>query len=156
MEKKSGFTLIELIIVIVIMAVVSAYVVARWPGTNINLNAQAQQLASAVRYTQSLALSQGQRYRLNLTSSSYSITTTGGTAVADLVTGSNSTSISSGITVAWTNLPNALLAFDGNGSPYTDSTATTLLATNATITLTQNSVTRTLTITPQTGRVILQ
>jgi MSHA pilin protein MshC len=156
MEKKSGFTLIELIIVIVIMIVLSAYAVARWPGNHINLNAQAQQLANQLRYTQSLAFSQSQRYRLNLTSTSYSITTTGGTAVTDPVTGSNSTNLPSGITMTWTNLPNSLVAFDGKGSPYTNSTATTLLASNATIRFSQGSTTRTVLITPQTGRVIVQ
>jgi prepilin-type N-terminal cleavage/methylation domain-containing protein len=157
MEKKLGFTLIELIIVIVVMVVLSAYAVARWPGNHINLNAQAQQLANQLRYTQSLAFSQNQRYRLNLTSTSYNITTTGSTAVADPVTGSNATNLPSGITMTWSaELPNALVAFDSKGSPYTDSSATTLLANDATIRLTQGSTTRTVLITPQTGRVIVQ
>jgi len=156
MEIKSGFTVIELIVVMLITAVLSAFAVARWPSYSININAQAQQLASEIRYTQSLAFSQGQRYRLNLTSSSYNITTIGGTSVSDPVTGSSSTNFASGTTVAWSNLPNNLIAFDGNGTPYTDSSATTLLAANATISLTRSGVTRTVLITPQTGRVIVQ
>jgi type II secretion system protein H len=155
MDKKAGFTLIELIVVIVIMVALTAYAVTRWPGSNINLNAQAQQLAAMLRYTQSLAQSQGQRYRLNLTSSSYNITTLLGIAVTDPVTGAASTNVSSGITMAWTNLPNNLVAFDGNGSPYTNSLATTLLTSAATIKLTQGGVTRTVSITPQTGRIIV-
>jgi type II secretion system protein H len=155
MDKKAGFTLIELIVVIVIMVALTAYAVTRWPGSNINLNAQAQQLAAMLRYTQSLAQSQGQRYRLNLTSSSYNITTFLGIAVTDPVTGAASTNVSSGITMAWTNLPNNLVAFDGNGSPYTNSLATTLLTSAATIKLTQGGVTRTVSITPQTGRIIV-
>lgn len=156
MEKKSGFTLIELTIVIVILAIISTIVIVKWPSSNINLNADAQQLASEIRYTQSLAFSHGVRYRLNLTSTSYSITDISGNAVVDPVTGSNSTSLSSGNTATWTNLPNDLIAFDSNGNPYTDSGATTLLTSTAVITLTRGSVSRTISISPETGRVIVQ
>jgi MSHA pilin protein MshC len=156
MEKKSGFTLIELIVVIVIMTIISAYAVARWPGVNINLNAQAQQLANQIRYTQSQAFANNIQYRINLTSTSYSITDINGNAVIDPVTGANTTSMSSGITASFANLPNNLIAFDANGIPYTNSTATTVLASVAVITLSQGGVSRTVSISPQTGRVIVQ
>jgi MSHA pilin protein MshC len=156
MEKKSGFTFIELVIVIALLAILSTYAVTRWPSANVNLNAEAQQLASEIRYTQSLAFSKGQRYRLNLTSTNYSITDISGNAVSDPNTGNNSTTFSNGISTSLSNLPNNIIAFDGNGSPYIDSTATTTLTANATITLSKGSVSRIVLITPETGRVILQ
>jgi hypothetical protein len=52
-------------------------------------------------------------------------------------------------------LTNNYVAFDGKGIPYTDVAASTALAANATITLTSGSNTRTVVISPQTGRVIV-
>lgn len=156
MEKKSGFTFIELIIVIVILTIIATIAIMRWPSSNINLNAQAQQLAGEIRYTQSLAFSHGVRYRLNLTSTSYNITDISGNAVPDPVTGNNSTSLASGMTASWTNLPNNLVAFDGNGNPYIDSAATSLLGSIAVITLSAGGANRTISISPETGRVIVQ
>ena len=154
-QNKSGFTLIELIIVIVIISILSIGTIKYWPGS-VSLNAEAYQLANEINYTQSLAFSKGKRYRLNLTSISYSITDINGNVVPDPVKNTNSTSFSSGITATWSNLPNALIAFDSNGNPYTNNTATTLLATTAVITLTQNGANKNISISPQTGRVIVQ
>jgi prepilin-type N-terminal cleavage/methylation domain-containing protein len=155
LKNKSGFTLIELIVVIVLVSIVSKVIITKWPKA-VNLNAQAYQLANEINYTQSLAFSQGKRYRLNLTSTGYSITDINGNAVPDPVTHTNSTSFPSGVTASWSNLPNALIAFDSNGNPYTNSAATTLLAATAVITLTQGGVGKTISISQQTGRVIVQ
>ena len=155
MKRNTAFTLIELIVVILIAAILAAIAVARWPGGRINLNATAQQLASDIRYTQTLAMSRAQDYRLNVTASTYSITTGGGTAVNNPITGSANVALPSGttITISPTNLPNNLIAFDSQGIPYTDSTTAATLGSAAVITLTSNSLTTTVTIQPQTGRV---
>ncbi|HEV2614610.1 MAG TPA: GspH/FimT family pseudopilin [Gammaproteobacteria bacterium] len=155
MKRNAAFTLIELIVVIIIAAILAAIAVSRWPGTEINLNAQAQQLASDIRYTQTLAMSRAQDYRLNLTATTYSITTTGGAAINNPVTGNASVALGSGITITLspTNLPSNLIAFNSLGVPYTNSGATTTLNSAAVITLTSGANTKTITIQPQTGRV---
>jgi type II secretory pathway pseudopilin PulG len=158
MKNIHGFYFVEFIVTIVILAILSTVVIVRWPGETINLNAQAQQLASDIRYTQSLAMTHGQRYRLNLVSTNqYTITTIGGTALNHPVTGSTTTTLGTGIIYGtFTNLPNNLIAFDGAGIPYTNSAATIALAATATVRLTFGSQTKTVQISPETGNVVVQ
>jgi len=133
--------------------------VSRWPGNNINLNAQAQQLGSEIRRTQSLAMSRGQRFRINLSSGGYSITDSSGTNYyTDTIRGQNTINFPSDITASWSNtvLNNNLISFDGNGTPYTNAAASTALSSTAVISLTSAGYTRTVSVSPGTGRVIVQ
>ena len=157
MKRNTAFTLIELIVGVLIIAILSTIAVTRWPGTMINLNSQTQQLASDIRYTQNLAMSRAQDYRLNLTTTTYSITSGGGTAVNNSITGSATVTLGTGITITIspTNLPNNLITFNSLGVPYTDTGATTALSNAAVITLTSGTNTKTITIQPQTGRVTI-
>lgn len=154
---QKGFTLLELVIVIILLSILSATALITWPSMSINLGAQAQQLADDLRYTQSMAMNKGTRYYLiKLTSTSYQIRTLAGSAVT-LPTGGTTVTLGSGITFGTlTNLPNSLVTFDGKGAPYTDTgTPGTALASTATIPLTSGGVTRTVSIYPQTGRAIV-
>lgn len=157
MKKSTGFSLLELVVVISVIAILAASLIPRISSDALTIAAQAEQVASDIRYTQSLAMTQGQRYRVNFPSTTtYTITDTSG--VATFSPGAGNTSAvtlqqSAVITLPPTNLANSLVAFDGRGIPYTDAGATTVLASAATITLTQGSSTRTITIQPQTGRV---
>jgi len=156
-KKCLGFTVVELIVVIVLISIMAAIAVPRW-ATSPNLDAQTQQLLSDLRYTQMLAITHGQRFRVNFTlPSSYDTTNLSGTPVANISTGGNTITLRSGITISsLTNLPNDLVAFDERGIPYTDSGATVALAANATITLSYNGMTRSIVITQQTGSMVAQ
>lgn len=56
--RKSGFTLIESVIVIVIMAILAAVVAIRWsPFDTIKLNNATRKVAADIRYAQKLAIS---------------------------------------------------------------------------------------------------
>ncbi len=154
-RKHSGFTMVELVLVITIIAILAVFSLPRW-SASINPNAAAEQLAADIRYTQSLAMTHGQRYRLNLVApNNYSITTITGTAIPSSVTGANTVTLDSYVVFGtFTNLPGNLIAFDGQGIPYTNAAATTALATTATIPVTGGgSATRTIQISPTTGRV---
>ena len=155
MKRNTAFTLIELIVVILITTILASIAITQWPGARINLNAQAQQLASDIRYTQTLAMSRATEYTLNVTATTYSITTGGGAAVNNPITGSATVTLGTGITITIspTNLPNNLVTFNSLGEPYINTTATTALANAAVITLTSGGITKTITIQPQTGRV---
>jgi len=155
--KHRGFTIVEFIVVIVLISIVAAIAVPRWV-TSPNLDAQTQQLLSDLRYAQMLAITHGQRFRVNFTlPSSYGITTLAGTAVPNISTNTNTITLRSGITISGlTNLPNNLIAFDEQGIPYSDSAATVPLAANATITLSYNGMTRSIVITQQTGSMAAQ
>jgi general secretion pathway protein H len=156
---ERGFTLRELVIVMLIVGIISAIALARTGNDPLMLSTQVDQLAGDIRYVQALAMTQGQRYRINLSATGYTLTLAdaGGTLVPHPVTGSTAqTNWNSGVTVALppTNLPNNLVAFDGRGIPYIDNVATNVLAAGtATITLSKGGANQSVAITAQTGRV---
>ena len=148
----------ELLVVITVIGILAGLAMSRDPGNNISLLAQTQQLANDIRYTQSLAMSRALRYRVNLSAGSYSITDINSNVVPNVITGANSTTLGSGMTITLppTNLPNDLIAFDSQGTPYTNSTATTTLSSAATITVKEGTLSHTITIAPQTGKLTVQ
>jgi type II secretory pathway pseudopilin PulG len=158
MVAESGFTLIELVSIIVILSILSVTAFFAWPGTSINLGAEAQQVANDLRYTQALAMTKGQRYRFVITSSTtYQIANSSGTAILN-ARGTTSTTLFTGLSFGTlTNLPNSLVVFNGNGIPYTTTGSPgTALAATASIPITGGSSTKTITITPSTGRILVQ
>ena len=161
--RSHGFTLVELIVVMVVLGILAAIFVLRSNNPAIILSTQAEQLAADIRYVQSLAMTQGwsgvaptaRRYRINFTATSYSLTDVSGVAVAHPggTTGPISFAGDVSISVPPSNLPNSLVAFDGLGRPYTDAGAATLLASTATISMVSSGSTRTVQIFPETGMV---
>ena len=111
-----------------------------------------------IRYTQQLSMTRGERYRLVITpaTNAYKILNSAGTAIT-MPTGNATVTLKSGITFgALTYLPNNLIVFDCQGIPYTNTVAShggTLLGNTATIPLTAGSLTKTVSISPETGRV---
>jgi prepilin-type N-terminal cleavage/methylation domain-containing protein len=155
---QRGFTLQEMLIVIVLVGIISAIALPRMGNDPVLLSTQVDQLAGDIRYVQALAMTQAQRYRINLTATGYTFTLAdaGGTAVIHPLTGSAAPiNWNSGTAIALppTNLPNNLVAFDGRGVPYTDNLATTALAATATIVLSRGPANQQITISPETGKV---
>ncbi len=143
---------------IVVIAIISVLALPRMGNDPALLSAQVSQLAGDIRYVQTLAMTQGQRYRINFTATGYTFTQAdaGGTPVPHPVTGSTAQiAWNSGVTISLpANLGNNLVAFDGQGVPYTDNVATSALGSTATIMLNKSGApSQSVTITPQTGRV---
>lgn len=154
-----GFTLVELIAVILVLAILGFALLAALPGRQVHLAAQADQLAADLRLVQSLSMTRGQRYCLNLTVNSYQLANNGcATLVAHPVQGATAAAIAldPGLTMTWAGLPNGLVTFSGRGEPFVDAAATTALAAEAVITLTADAQTVTVRVTPETGRVRVQ
>jgi hypothetical protein len=74
-----------------------------------------------------------------------------------LAEGNTTETLNSGITFGtFTNLPSNLIAFDSNGAPYTNTSLPgTALSSTATMPLTGDGSTETISISPQTGRVTI-
>ena len=72
--RQQGFTLVELIVVMLVMSVLAAYVGTRWSFGDATVSAQAEQLARDLRHAQMLAMQQGQTLRLESTGGGYRVT----------------------------------------------------------------------------------
>ena len=155
----NGFTLVELVAIIVLVALLAFMAIPRLPGPSLGVDSQAEQLAAEIRYTQSLSMTRGDRYRINLTSASYQITDSGGVN-PEVHPGTSSTNpvLLDGVALSGYNPPltNNYVAFDGRGVPYTVYNSSTGMTSNATITLSAGGSTRTVVISPETGRVVVQ
>lgn len=156
MEKTigcSGYTLIQLVIVIIILSILAITFIFKWSNTSFSLGAQAALLANDIRYTQSLAITQNQRFSLviNTSTKSYQIQNELNQPVTISTRGNTiylSNNISFGVITTITNK----IIFNTKGIPYDDYPVTPLTQT-ATISLTSRGQTQTITIYPETGRV---
>lgn len=150
MKRTSGYTLIELISVIMIISIVAVYLIFTWPGAEINLDAQTQQVANDIRYAQALSMTSGLSYKfIILTNTTYQIQQTIAGTPITMAQGNTTVTLNSGITFG--SYSTSAIEFDGKGQPY-NSTGT-ILAANATIPLTAGGQTETVTVTPITGSV---
>lgn len=130
-SKSKGFTLVELTIVIVVVGILITYVVLMWPDKSIELDTQAAQLASDIRYVQSLSMSHNNNtatnnlylYRLDLSNSNqYQILDGSGNPIK-YPPGSSTTIVSLGNGISMSNNRTSYLVFDGTGTPYYSQTA---------------------------------
>lgn len=152
--RARGFTVIELVFVLVIVGLLAVFVAPRLITTSsITLPAAAAKLAASIRYTQSLAMSRGQRYRINFAGATYQITDMGGAPIVQPTTASTAAVSVAPATLSGFNPPltGGYVAFDSKGVPYVS--ATTALAGTATVTLTAGSDVASVTIAPETGHV---
>lgn len=136
-----GFTLVELVIVIVVLGVISAYAVMKSVSpAEFTLPSQAQKLASDIRHAQTLAYTSGNRMRLTITAG------TNGTYGVTCVTGSAPCNTDFSVTLQ----KDVVLA----GTPTTlDFTSLGQPSAGASYTLTSGSSTVTVAVAALTGLV---
>ena len=152
--RASGFSVLELVLVLVMVGLLAVFALPRvFTTESITLPAAAARLAASIRYTQSLAMSRGQRYRINFAAGTYQITDMGGAPIVQPLTAGTAAVSVAPATLSGFNPPltAGYVAFDGKGVPYVSATAA--LAGTATITLTVGSEAATVSIAPETGHV---
>lgn len=157
-HTTQGFTLIELIMVIMIASILAVVALTQWQGPALNVYGQAEQVANDIRYAQALSMTKGQRfYFVEVSSTTYQIKNLAGTAIT-FASGSTTATLNNGITFgSFTNLPSSLVTFDGTGIPYINtSTPGTALSSAASIPLTSSGKTNTVIIAPTTGVTSIQ
>lgn len=141
--KQTGFTLIEAVIVFVIIGIISVFVAARWHGPDMSLDAQTDQLARDIRYTQSLAMQRAEQFRINLNAGAnqYTIFDNGGTPIIHPASNTSTITLSGGVQLN----TSGNIIFNSLGVPISG-------AGNYNLSITAGG-NRTISVTPETGRV---
>jgi MSHA pilin protein MshC len=153
-KSSQGFTLIEMVVVILIIAILSVLLINQLPTASIDLGAEAQKIVDNVRYTQALSMYTGQRYYLFApASNTYEIINESSTPIV-LAQGNTLVTFPAGVIFAATNLPQGMVGFNGRGVPITDMTGT-LLTTVGTFSLSNGTTTMIISVQPVTGSVTL-
>lgn len=146
-RHQDGFTLVELVIVIVVVAVLAAVGIMNSPSpAELSLPSQAEKMASDLRHAQTLAHTSGNRLSLTIdeTNDSYAIGCVAASPCPQAFTGQ----IEKGVQLTVTTGPNPI-EFDTLGQPKTTANA----ATSASYTLTYDTSSTKISIAPLTGFV---
>jgi len=151
-KNNRGFTLVELVIVIIVMAIISCIIALR--TSSVDLSNQIFQVINDIRYAQSLACSSNLRHRFYFDSNAYRI------ASYDQSTGSetfiyfpyadaNFVPLASGISFSKPPTPNCI-AFNGRGQPC-DCNSGTTFTNDVTFRLSAGTTTKDAVVTAFTG-----
>jgi len=160
-----GITLVELVVVLLLVAILAFAVSPRFSENTLELSSQAEQVATDIRYAQTLSITRGAalgsqgRYCIFFTATGYqyrnnanSYATPCTVAVAHPATGSSTAIVLAGTAVSTANLTGNYLEFDTKGQP----TSLAAPASDATITLTATGGPRAVVVSPVTGRARVQ
>jgi prepilin-type N-terminal cleavage/methylation domain-containing protein len=140
---QRGFTMIEMVVVLIVMAIIATFILARaTPGSN-NLIAQAEILKSHLRYAQIRAMNDTVPWGIRIPDAGSYILYKNNAQATSLLPGETAQThtLPTGITVTGVGLT---YNFDDWGSPGTST---------LTITLSQGSTTSNITITKNTGYI---
>ena len=144
--QETGFTLLELVTVLLLLAILSTSVFLRWSPGSVTLNAQADQLAATLRHAQALALAQGRGLGLTIQSANAYAITDGTAVITDPQGVRQAFTLANGATLSGNDL-----RFDSLGRPIDASS--NLIATARSWTLGADGSTATVRVEPVTGFV---
>jgi len=161
MKPCNGFSLIELVTVITLVGILSAYAVARWPSdSELKLPSQANLFQAHLKHTQYLASIWGVPLRLTIAANSYSVScvTSPGPAPCDVspvidpaTNEAFNVVLQSGVSLSLASTP-AVTDFDSLGRPV--SSGSIISTTPArTFSLVAGSSTRNIVLSSITGYV---
>ena len=153
--SHKGFTLIELIMVIVLIGIIAVFIAPRLGDmTSTKAAAFRDKLRADIRYAQNLAMTRNQRGRVTFTANSYSVTIGGNPAFDPARGGNLSVTLGSGdyVGLSFTAIgfTGSYVEFDSLGVPY-DGGGT--LAAAKSVTVTGGGSNYSVTVQPQTGAV---
>jgi prepilin-type N-terminal cleavage/methylation domain-containing protein len=115
-QKNSGFTLLEVVLVLVIAGIIGVVVASRFVGVDTNMVVQTDVVKTHLRYAQIRAMSSNAIWGINFQGTTYSFFKNGNTADTVYFPGEESLTI---------DLPSGksaseIVSFDSWGKPHTD------------------------------------
>ncbi len=144
-NRCRGFTLIELVAVLLILGVLGSGIMLRWAPGDQSLSAQADLFARNLRHAQAMAMARGVALVLDVkTASNYAITD-GTATIRDSAGALQNFTLDNGVTLSVSNL-----RFDSLGRPLNGGS---LMSAAQSWTLSGESSTETVQIQPLTGFV---
>jgi prepilin-type N-terminal cleavage/methylation domain-containing protein len=144
--NQQGFTLVELVMVVVIIGILAAMAAPRMSLTDSSVHAQAAQIARDIRHAQMLAMTQGRTLIFQSLGGSYRCTDSTSTIITDPATQQPFTfTLSNGVTLTATSV-----SFDSLGRPVS---AGVLRSTAVNYTASGGGQSAALSVSPVTGFV---
>jgi type II secretory pathway pseudopilin PulG len=145
MRRDSGFTLMELVTIIILLGIVTTFVAVR-TGSDFRAVGDAEELIQAIRHTQERAMhntGDGQAYAIVISGSGYQLNPAPAGRYADALDG-----VLEGSSIT----PTGAIVFDGRGTPLCGGGLSCTGASQS-IALTASGETVTLVLEPYTGYV---
>ncbi len=149
--NNHGFTWLELIVVMVVIGFISAVTVGGLMTRDTELVSRTEVIKTHLRYAQSRSLNTNTVWYLQFSSNSYSLYKYGEDTPKRLPGGDSATVTLPGAMSMTLNPDSSYVSFDNLGKPCTDSGARTAQTADRTLTVTDSSGSRTITITKNTG-----
>lgn len=152
-DRQRGFTMIEMVVVLIIMSIIASFIVVRASTSGNDLIVQTEILKSHLRYAQIRAMNDTVPWGINIPSggTSYILYRNNAQATTYLLPGENAQmhTLPTGVTI--TTGVGSTFNFNEWGIPV--DTGSTPIASQQTITLTQGSTASSITITKNTGYI---
>ena len=149
MKDPQGFTLLEVILVLVLIGIVTVAVASRFSDNAIKLSAATEVLKSHLRYAQIKAMSTDTPWYVQVAGGGYALYRSGDGSPRYFPGEERTTVPLDGMSVT---LPgSSTIGFDAWGSPFLDAAATTPQTADRTVTVSDGTATRQLVITANTG-----
>ena len=152
LKKNHGFTMIEIIAVLLIMAIVTVIVASKVASTSeYELKSRTEVIKSHLRYAQLMAMNSDSTWGINFpTSGTYSLFRNGDTSqtVTFLGEGSSTMTLPSGITTT-----TGIVAFNDWGQPSTAASGDPVASSNILRTVSYGGASESITITCNTGYI---
>jgi prepilin-type N-terminal cleavage/methylation domain-containing protein len=149
-HKDHGFTILEVIAVLIILGIITAIVVNRMSGNVTELLAQTDVIKSHLRYAQSRAMNSNMAWGIYFNNNSYWLYKNGNIADKVALPGEDSNDI---ILPSGISFGTFIVSFDIWGKPHTDAQALTAQVGTRTITVSDGTQNVSINITQNTGYI---